>query len=220
MLHRNRMVNLLNGALNGNHVHTYAGTSRRHQLRGHFQRQIRHALKQCRYLRMLLQLVLIHHGKLSGAGHKHGQHVLFFTLGVFPVVLNDAFDGHAVEKLLQFWSRQTRGALQCREGHGHAHFHVLGNGGFFFGHHRCDTPVFRVIFGHFVAEAVGNFLNFTENAGVQRLIGSRAGFVRIWFAVGHHVFVFSNVIFFNVADGLASGIGHRQYIASRNLRIG
>ena len=72
MLHRNRMVNLLNGTLNGNHVHTYAGTSLRHQLRSHFQRQIRHTLKQRRYLRMLLQLALIHHGKLSGAGHKHG----------------------------------------------------------------------------------------------------------------------------------------------------
>ena len=72
MLHRNRMVNLLNGTLNGNHVHTYAGTSRRHQLRSHFQRQIRHTLKQRCYLRMLLQLALIHDGKLSGAGHKHG----------------------------------------------------------------------------------------------------------------------------------------------------
>ena len=123
MLNVQRLVLGLDGFFHGDNVHADACTARRHHGGDMLQRQKSHPLKERRHFRVFGDLLLIHVKKLSAAGHKHRQYVLFLPARVLPVILQQAHAGHFVQKRFQFFGSFAGGLYDLRQGHRLAHLH-------------------------------------------------------------------------------------------------
>ena len=128
---------------------------------------------------MLLELLLVHKGELGRAGHEHRQDILLRAGRVLPVVLDDALDGHIVEKLLDTRLGQAGGAHELGQRHGDADLHVRGERRLLLGHDGGEAPVVGVGRLGLVADAVRDLVRLAQDARFQQLARRGARLVTV-----------------------------------------
>ena len=122
-------------------MHADAGTSGRHHRRGLGQRPLGCLLKELGIDRMLLELAHAHVEELSRTRHQHGQHPLLGSLGIFPVVLEQARVAHVVEHLLDLGLGHAGEFDHLGQRVGTAHLHLAEHFGLLVGCGLGKRPV-------------------------------------------------------------------------------
>ena len=133
-----------------------------------FQRQTAHPLEETAHFRVLLQNRIVHVGKLGASGDEHGQHPLLSAGGVLPVVLQNALEGHFLQKRLQSFLVPAGEFYQLRHGFGLANAHFQGNFRLLICQQQGKPPVFGVVFCELLhsklhRDAVGDHLAQVQN---------------------------------------------------------
>ncbi len=147
----------LYGLFHRNDMHPDAVTALPHERRHMLKRQSRHMLEEQRHLRVLLDHLRVHIEKLTAAGYKHGQYILFLPLRVLPVVLQNAFHGHLLQLRFQLSGRNTRKPHHLRQGLRLTHAHLQRDLSLLVGQHARQTPVLRIISGDLLdSQLLGN----------------------------------------------------------------
>ena len=141
MLNGHRGARGVDGFLDRNDVHADAGASGRHHRRGLGQRALGRLLKELGVDRVLLELAHAHVEELGRARHQHGQHPLLGTLGVFPVVLEQARVAHVVEHLLDIGLGHAGELDHLGQRVGTAHLHLAKHFGLLIGCGLGKRPV-------------------------------------------------------------------------------
>ena len=141
MLNGHRGARGVNGLLDRNDVHADARASGRHHRRGLGQRALGRLLKELGIDRVLLELAHAHVEELGRTRHQHGQHPLLGTLGVFPVVLEQARVAHVVEHLLDIGLGHAGELDHLGQRVGAAHLHLAEHFGLLVGRGLGKRPV-------------------------------------------------------------------------------
>ena len=141
MLNGHRGARGVDGLLDRNDVHADARASGRHHRRGLGQRALGRLLKEFGVDRVLLELAQAHVEELGRTRHQHGQHPLLGTLGVFPVVLEQARVAHVVEHLLDIGLGHAGELDHLGQRVGAAHLHLAEHFGLLVGRGLGKRPV-------------------------------------------------------------------------------
>ena len=161
-------------------VHADAGASGRHHRRDLFERQERHALKERRDLRVLVDLRLTHVDELRAARNELRQRpallvVRVFPVQIFPVVLDKADVRHLGEQLFELFLAFAgeRGDLRCR--FRLAHLHLERDIRHFVRNNARESPILGIV-ARDLADAVGDHRAELEDL-LSRLVraGDRKG---------------------------------------------
>ena len=184
MLDGNGLVLRLDRLFHRDDVHTDAGASGRHHGSDLFERQERHALKERRDLRMLVDLRLAHIKELRAARNELRQRPALFmvrvlSVEIFPVVLNKTDVRHLGEQLFQLILALAGNGGDLRGGFRLADLHLQRNVRHFVRNNTGESPVFRVVARN-LADAVSNHRAELENF-FSRLIraGDREGILAL-----------------------------------------
>ena len=172
MLNRHRGARGIDGLLDRNDMHADAGTSGRHHRRGLGQRPLGCLLKELGIDRMLLELAHAHVEELSRTRHQHGQHPLLGSLGIFPVVLEQARVAHVVEHLLDLGLGHAGELDHLGQRVGTAHLHLAEHFGLLVSRGLGKRPV--LVAQQLVAmqQAVGAVLAQFDD-GLARMLRQR-----------------------------------------------
>ena len=170
----------LDRLFHGDNMHADAGASGRHHRRDLLQREERHALKERRDLRMLVDLRLTHVDELRAARNELRQRpallvVRVFPVQIFPVVLDKADVRHLGEQLFELFLAFAgeRGDLRGR--FRLAHLHLERDIRHFVRNNARESPILGIV-ARDLADAVGDHRAELEDL-LSRLVraGDRKG---------------------------------------------
>ena len=172
MLDRHRGARSIDSLLDRNDMHADTGASGRHHRRGLGQRSLGRLLKELGIDRVLLELAHAHVEELSGTRHQHGQHPLLGSLGIFPVVLEQARVAHVVEHLLDLGLGHAGEFDHLGQRVGTAHLHLAEHFGLLVSRGLGKRPV--LVAQQLVAmqQAVGAVLAQFDD-GLARMLRQR-----------------------------------------------
>ena len=172
MLDRHRGARGVDSLLDRNDMHANTGTTGRHHRRGPGQRALGRLLKELGIDRMLLELAHAHVEELGRTRHQHGQHPLLGTLGVFPVVLEQARVAHVVEHFFDLGLGHAGDLDHLGQRVGTAHLHLAEHLGLLVGRGLGKRPV--LVAQQLVAmqQAVGAVLAQLDD-GLARMLRQR-----------------------------------------------